>query len=150
MTLPCQRRLAAIATFLLLSSVPIHASDTPPGPGDKATGDLWEVTSQMSMEGMPMAMPAQTHKVCAPKEWKEPPPGMDERQKCQVSDFKSEGPKVSWKARCAGPPEMTGVGEITRSSADAYTGLIKFAVSEGSMKVTLTGRRVGPCELAAK
>jgi len=151
MTRPCARSLVVIATFLLIGSVFIQASDKPPAPAESATGEFWEVTSQMSMEGMPMAIPPQSAKVCAAKDWKEPPAATDERQKCEASDFKSEGSKVSWKVRCAGPPAMTGEGEITRNGADAYTGLIKFASKEGSMKVTLSGRRVGgACELAGK
>ncbi len=150
MTSAFPHRLAAIATFLLVSSFLVQADDKPPATEAKQTGDLWEVTSQMSMEGMPMALPTQTHKVCAPKEWKEPPAAMDERQKCQMSDFKSAGSTVNWKVRCAGPPAMAGEGEITRDGADAYTGLIKFTSPDGSMKVKLGGRRLGDCDLAKK
>ena len=141
------RGFAATAAFLLLSSIPVPAADTPPAAATKETGDLWEVTSQMSMEGVPMALPAQKLKVCAPKEWKEPPGGMDERQKCKNSDFKVEGPKATWKTTCAGPPAMTGEGEITRDGADAYTGAIKFSSEEGSMTIKLSGKRLGPCEI---
>jgi len=150
MTRTCLSRLTVLATILLIGSASLLASDTPPAAPEKGTGDLWEVTSQMSMEGAPVQMPAQTHEVCGPKEWKEPPSGMDERQKCQVSDFKSEGSKVTWKMRCAGPPSMAGDGEITRTGADAYTGSIKFASPGGSMNLKLTGRRVGACDLAVK
>lgn len=145
MTSPSFCRYAATATFLLLSSIPVQAADVRPAAAANTSGDLWETTSQMSMEGMPMAMPMQTHKVCAPKEWKEPPGGMDERQKCQNSDFKRTGPKATWKVHCVGPPEMTGVGEITRNGANAYTGAIKFTSSEGGMTMKLNGKRLGAC-----
>src|SRR5207247_2498942 len=105
--------------------------------------------SQMSMKGMPMALPAQKQKVCAPKEWKEPPGAADEQRKCKNSDFKQDGGKITWKTVCAGPPEMTGIGEITRD-ADAYTGSITFTSSEMSMTTKLTGRRLGPCEVPQK
>ena len=150
MTLAYPHRVAAIATFLLASSLPVQADDKPPAAGAKQTGDLWEVTSQMSMEGMPTAMPSQTQSVCAPKEWKEPPAAMDERRKCEISDYKSAGSTVSWKVRCPGPPAMTGEGEITRDGADAYTGLIKFNSPEGSMKIKLGGRRLGDCDPGRK
>jgi hypothetical protein len=156
MTSPSARRLAATATFLLLSSIPVRAAETPPAAAAppaaeaKETGELWEVTSQMSMEGMPISLPAQTRRVCAPKEWKEPPGATDERQKCRTSDFKKEGPKASWKVRCAGPPEMTGDGEITRDGADSYSGAIKFASSDANMTVKLSGRRVGACDAGQK
>jgi hypothetical protein len=75
---------------------------------------------------------------------------MDERRKCLISDFKSAGTTFNWKVSCPGPPAMTGEGEITRSSADAYTGLIKFTTPDGSMKLNLSGRRVGECDPGKK
>ena len=147
MTRKHARRVAVTATLLVLGMAAVTAADAPPA---REKGDMWEVTSQMSMEGMPMAMPAQTTKVCAPKDWKEPPAPADEQRKCKNSDFKTSGSTVSWKVTCAGPPAMTGDGEITRDGADAYTGLIKFASAEGSMKIKLGGKRTGVCDLPAK
>jgi len=150
MTGPFYRRMAAIVTLLLLASIPRFVLAADPAPPAKEMGDLWEVTSQMSMEGMPMSLPATTSKVCAAKEWKEPPGGADERRKCQNSDFKKEGTKATWKTVCAGPQEMTGDGEITMSGADAYSGSIKFASPKGSMTLKLNGKRLGDCEVTKK
>ena len=147
MTWSSTSRLAAGALFVLLGAVPVPGTAAEPAAPAKPMGDLWEVTSQMSMEGMPMALPAQKTQVCSAKEWKEPPGASDERRKCQNSDFKQEGPKVTWKTVCAGPPEMTGTGEINRNGADAWDGTIKFATKEGNMTLKLTGKRLGPCEL---
>lgn len=130
--------LMAGPTFL-----PSFATETPAPAAP--TGDLWETTSQMTMEGMPMALPAQKSKVCTPKVWKAPPGGADERRKCRNSDFKLDGNKATWTTTCAGPPAMTGQGEITRESAEAYSGLIKFTSAEGQMTVKLSGRRLGEC-----
>jgi hypothetical protein len=54
--------------------------------------------------------------------------------------------KATWKVACAGPPAMTGEGELTRESADAWTGSIRFTASEGSMTLRLGGKRLGDCE----
>src|SRR5258705_9159780 len=111
-------RFARTATILVLGSLPVLGAAAKPAAGRSAeqsaagehaapakeTGDLWEVTSQMLMEGM--AVPAQKLKVCAPKDWKEPPGAADERRKCKNSDVKQDGAKVTWKTVCAGPPEM--------------------------------------------
>jgi len=133
-------RLAA-AALLVLGSMPVVASDDPPA----ATGDLWEVTSKMSMEGMPMEMPANKTKVCAPKVWQEPPGGADERRKCTNSDFEMEGEKATWKVACEGPPAMTGEGEIIMKGTDAWVGAIQFTSEEGNMTIKLSGSRLEDC-----
>ena len=147
MTWRSARRVAATALLLMLTCLTAPGSAAEQDPPAKPMGDLWEVTSQMSMEGMPMALPAQTVQVCSPKEWKEPPGAADERRKCRNSDFKQEGAKVTWKMVCAGPPEMTGDGEITRKGPEAWDGQVKFATKEANMTLKLNGKRIRPCEL---
>ena len=109
------------------------------------TGDLWDVTAKMSIEGMPMEMPARTSQVCSAKVWTEPPPGDPGRGQCTRTDFRQDGNKVTWKVSCSGPPASTGIGEITRDGDSAYTGSIRFSSSDGNMTIRLTGRRVGGC-----
>ena len=133
--------LALLTTALLVAAMPAPVAAAATVPGDR-----WEVTSQMSMEGMPMAMPANKVKVCTPKTWTEPPGAADNRMRCVNSDFKVDGPKVSWTSTCAGPPAMTGTGEITRESDDAWSGTIKYTSSQGGMTVTISGRKLEACE----
>ena len=147
MTLPPLRRLAAAATLLLLGPLPILAAEGQPAAPAKETGELWEVISQMSMEGAPMALPSHKMQVCASKEWKEPPGGMDERQKCKATDFKLAGQVATWKVTCAGPPAMSGEGKITRTGPGDYNGQIKFKSDEANLTVKLTGHKLGPCDL---
>ncbi|HKQ61234.1 MAG TPA: DUF3617 family protein [Candidatus Polarisedimenticolaceae bacterium] len=130
--------MKASAAFCVILAACTAASAAEPG-------DLWKVTSKPSMEGMPMELPAQTLQVCAPKEWKEPPGGMDERRKCRSTDFKLEGAKATWKVQCAGPPQMSGEGEITRDGADAYSGVIRLGSSDGTLTIKLDGKRLGDC-----
>jgi len=131
-----------IALSLLLA---LSASGAGAAPAAKEPGDLWEVTSKMSMEGMPMEMPATTQKVCSPKTWTEPPGGNADKH-CETIDFKNSATTTTWKVRCAGPPAMTGEGEITRTSPDAYTGTMKVKSPDGEMTMKLSGRRVGDCD----
>ena len=137
-----QNGLAAAGTLLLVALTPARAEDPP--------GVLWETTSQMVMPGMPMSMPANTVKLCTAKEWKEAPGGMDERQKCHTSDFKMVGSKATWKMTCAGPPAMTGDGEIIRDGDNAYTGKITFNSEQGAMTIMLAGKRLGVCDPSKK
>ena len=134
--------LASLTTALLLAAAPapVAAADA------TVPGDRWEITSQMSMEGMPMAMPANKVKVCTPKQWTEPPAAGEDRMRCTNSDFKVEGPKVTWTSSCAGPPAMTGTGEITRESDAAWSGKITYSSSEGSMIMNISGRKLEDCE----
>jgi len=129
------KRILCSVSLVALAASPVLAD---------ASGDLWEVTSQMTMEGMPegMGMPAQTRKVCAAHEWTKPPMAADERG-CQTTDFVSTPTKASWKMKC---PDMSGEGQIDRQSPDSYKGWIKIMAPQGTMTMNLTGRRVGDCD----
>ena len=128
---------ARFVTFLLLFSLPVLAADD---------GDQWEVTSKMTVEGMDMPMGAQTHTVCSPKEWEEPPGGTSgPGGECTVYDVQRSGNKFTWKVNCAGPPAMTGEGEIVRDGDSAFAGTVKFAMEGGAMTMRMNGRRLGSC-----
>jgi len=109
----------------------------------QAAGDLWEVTQQMSMEGMPMKMPATTMKVCAAKQWTKPPGG--EREGCTISNMASSGNTVTWTTSCTGQQAMAGQGEVTRDRDDHYKGAIKLMGDGFAMTIQLEGKRVGDC-----
>jgi uncharacterized protein DUF3617 len=105
-------------------------------------GDQWETTSQMTMEGMPMAMPARTLKVCSKKDWTEPPGG---QKNCKNTNMQVVGNKVTWDVACTGPT-MTGHGEITRQGTTAYAGNILFTTEQGNMTIKISGRKLGECD----
>jgi len=138
MATPSSRR-SSVAALFLLGLLPVLAAEIP------AKGDLWEVTSKMSMEGLPMEMPVQTAKVCAAKGWTRPPVGDNEHQKCTRSEYITTDNKVTWTESCKSPP-MTGKGEITRQGNDAYTGTIVYASAQGNMTIKLSGRKIGGCD----
>lgn len=129
-------RLAAVTSLVLLTLAPVRAADPP--------GILWETTSQMVMEGMPMQMPPQTMRMCAHKQWTKPPPGGDAT--CVASDYKVVGNKATWTMRCSGQMPMTGSGEMTFESADAYAGVIRATAEGMNMTIKLTGKKVGTCD----
>lgn len=129
----------AAAVLAAAAPAPVVAADTVPG-------DRWEITSQMSMEGMPVAMPPNKVKVCTPKTWTAPPGGAENRMRCVDSDFKVEGPKVTWTSTCAGPPAMTGTGEITRQGDADWSGTLKYTSSEGTMTMNISGHKLEDCE----
>jgi len=142
------RRVAAIVWVLMLSANVERAMAA--DASSAAKGDKWETTSKMTMDGMPdmpgmQGMPgmgASTSTQCSAKVWTQPPGGGRERG-CTNSDMKTVGSTVTWKVTC---PDMTGVGEITRSGADAYAGTIKFTSQQGGMTLHLTGKKIGECD----
>jgi hypothetical protein len=129
-------RLAAISALGLLSLTPAGAEDPP--------GNLWEMTSQMSMEGMPMKMPANTVKVCTAREWTQPPPGAD--ASCVNSNFQRTPSKVTWTMKCTGQMPMEGTGEINFDSEDSYTGTIQATAEGMAMTINLRGTKIGTCD----
>lgn len=137
--MPTKRLTDRLLIAVVIALVPTFASVL----AQAVKGDLWETTSQMSMEGMPMQMPANTTKVCSAKEWKEPPGAADKQRDCKTSNMKTVGDKVTWDMQCTG---MTGSGEIVRAGADSYAGTIKFAAAQGNMTIKLTGKKVGECD----
>jgi hypothetical protein len=129
-------RLAAAASLVLMALAPVRAADPP--------GILWDMTSQMVMQGMPMAMPPQTMKLCAAKQWTRPPPGGDKT--CVNSNYKVVGNKATWTMQCSGEMPMTGTGEMTFEGTDSYTGAIKATAEGMSMTIKLSGRKIGTCD----
>jgi hypothetical protein len=107
----------------------------------QATGDLWQITPQMAMQGITLPMPPQ--QVCSAKQWTRPPAGSGPDPTCMASGFAMSGNTASWRVTCQSPPS-TGVGQITRNG-NSYTGAIKFTTPDGEMTINLTGNRIGDC-----
>jgi hypothetical protein len=138
---PVLRRTAVpaflLSTILLIPPYEARAEDP------ASAGVLWETSSQMSMAGMPLPMPAQKLKVCAKADAVEPPGSANDERGCVNSDFQRDGQTVSWTSVCAGPPEMTGQGTITYSpDGDAYEGSLNYATADGNVAIALTGKRL--------
>ena len=107
------------------------------------TDDLWEVTTQMNMAGMPPGMGAQTQQVCNEKT-ADRKPVMPARENCKVTDYKESGNRVTMTVTC---PEGTSVIEQTFNAARTeYKGTMKMKSREGDMTMTMNGRKVGTCD----
>ena len=114
--------------------------------------DLWEVTTKMEIPGMPMAMPAQTNRVCVAKNGKDDD-YVPKRENCKVLENKRTGNKLTYKMACAGKDPMTVDGEMTFGSG-SYEGRMKMSGKmEGQqmdMMQTYSGKRIGDCTAPAK
>lgn len=136
--------MKTLIAALVLTSLPIAAAHA------AGTDELWEITTKMEMPGMPMAMPAQTNKVCKPKgEVQNDPLPTDKNNECKMTDMQRSGSTTRFKMRCSGQQPMTGEGEVTYSGTDSYTGKMRIAGKmEGQdvdMTQTFSGRKVGTC-----
>lgn len=113
--------------------------------GAADTGELWEVTTQMNMAGMPAGMGTQTARVCNeigdPKKQAQ----TGQMQKCKVTDFKQSGNKVNMTMTC---PDGTAVMEHTYNAAHTeYKGSMKMSLRDGNeMTMNMNGRKVGACD----
>ena len=130
--------LAASALVALAWAQAVHA---------QAAGDLYEVTVRMEMAGMPMQMPAMTHRNCVKKG------GSDadlvpHQDNCTVTDAKRTGNRLTFAIACTGRDAMKGTGDFT-FAGDGYTGQIRLAgkMENEDVQVTqaIAGRRVGAC-----
>ena len=109
--------------------------------------ELWDVTSKMEMPGLPMAMPAQTNRVCIEK-------GGDssmvpKQEGCTVTDVKRAGNTVTYRMACkSGRNDYTASGESTTSS-NGYQGKMrmtgKMEGEQMDMAMTYSGARAGNC-----
>lgn len=133
---PFRRLLGAM---MLLGSSPLLQAEQP------AIGDLWQITSQMSVEGMDYQMPTTSSEACTPRTWTRPPATRQEED-CQNSDFVMEGNKATWKITCTDEAHTSGEGEIIREGDDAFTGTIKFTSDEGNMNLAISAVRAGDCD----
>lgn len=137
MTTACRSKLPALAALCLVAAIAQSAYA-------QGKDELWEMTTKMEMEGMPMAMPAQTNKVCveAGKSEAAVPAGDSD---CRMSSVKRSGSKTTFRMECTQPEKMTGTGEITRTK-DSMSGTISLKGDDMNMKQTFSGRRVGSCD----
>lgn len=107
-------------------------------------GEYWELTS--SMEGMGISMPAQTSKECMPIKDDGGPAGID--KDCTVSDIKRIPNGSTFNFACK--DGSTGSGRQTRTK-DTLTSDMQANTNEGSMKMSVKGKRIGgSCETDAK
>ena len=105
--------------------------------------ELWEITTQMNIPGMPAGMGAHTNKVCTEKG--DSKKAMSQgNEKCKVTDFKQSGNTVHMAMSC---PDGNAVLDTTYNSAHTeYKGTMKMTSKHGDMTMTMAGRKVGACD----
>lgn len=136
-------KLRLAGSFLPIALLLPFAAGAPfANAAEKVPGEEWEMTTKMSMPGMPMQMPARTTKICRAKgkAWDEPPMDKASQDRCKMTDYKVSGNHATWKVTCEG--DMSGTGDMT-FQADSYAGTMTMKTEAGSMKMELSGKRTG-------
>jgi hypothetical protein len=115
------------------------------GKGVNMKEGKWEITSTVSMEGMPAGMmKPQTFTTCL-KQTDYVPKNADQKD-CTMKDVNVSGNTVSWEAICK---DTSGKGTITYAG-DTYDGAMEMTMKEGgkdmNMKMTMKGKHIGPCD----
>jgi hypothetical protein len=110
--------------------------------------ELWEVSSQMSMPGMPAGMGAMTQRVCQDKDPRRQAPQGQNMENCKVTDVKQSGNKTTLTVTC---PDSRAVIENTYNAARTeYKGSMRMTSRDGDMTMTMNGRKVGTCDATAE
>ena len=127
------RIVAAGAALALAAAVHAQGSD-----------ELWEVTSQMNMAGMPPGMGSTKQQICRDKDPKKEVTSRPDMQDCKVTDMKQSGNRFTMTMTC---PRGTAVIDQTYNAARTeYKGTMKMTSREGDMTMNLSGRKVGSCD----
>jgi hypothetical protein len=112
---------------------------------------LWEITTRMEMQGMPMKMPARKHTQCLTKKnmlKTMVPKEQNEEEECKITDTKIRGNTVTWTMKCSGEDAMQMIGKTTYHG-DTFDGTITMISNdqeEEKMITHISGRRIGECK----
>ena len=142
-----RHRLGATLFAFALGSV-VTAGPSFAGPENVHEGQ-WEITTQMTIPGMPFVPPPVTHTQCVTRKDAAPRPPKDHGD-CEVSTIKGEGGKVSWHVKCTGQRPAEGDGEIqyTGDSMEGHATLKMKNPRTGQpmeAQQSIKGRRLGDC-----
>jgi hypothetical protein len=114
---------------------------------------LWEITTKMEMQGMPIRMPARKHTQCLTQENMLKtmiPKEQAQEEACKIIDQRISGNTVAWTMKCSGKDAMEVSGKTT-FNGDMFEGTITMISNDPDEgKITMinhvSGRRIGECK----
>jgi hypothetical protein len=134
-------RIGLIGCALLLTLPPFLSSRV----AAQTTGDLWEISTQMNIPGMPAGMGAQTQRVCQGDDPERSAAQSKDRQSCKVKDKKQTATRLTMTMVCA-EGTMT-IDQQYNAAHTEFRGTMKMASKEGDMTMNTVGRKVGTCDV---
>jgi hypothetical protein len=135
-------KTAALFCAVLLLPASIQAAGSPMQEG------LWEISSTMSMPGMPYKIPPTKVTHCYTKEELKDSQKTIPKQDgdCKMTDVKYSGSRMTWKMVCTGKSTGKGEGEIVYKGSTAYEGSMKMETQGMVMTSKYKAKRIGACK----
>ena len=110
------------------------------------TGELWEITSQMNIPGMPAGMGGQTSRVCQGDDpERRAAAEKKDKQECKVKDKKQTATRLQVTMVCK-EGTMT-IDQQYNAARTEFKGSMKMNTKDGDFTVNTTGRKVGECNV---
>ena len=110
------------------------------------TGELWEITSQMNIPGMPAGMGGQTQRVCQGDDPERRAAAEKKGQEeCKVTDKKQTATRLQVTMTCK-QGTMT-IDQQYNAARTEFKGSMKMTSKEGEFVMNTTGRKVGACNV---
>ncbi|MDP1653830.1 MAG: DUF3617 family protein [Rhodocyclaceae bacterium] len=132
-----------LTTLAFISFAPLAlAQEMSPG--------LWELTTEMKMQGMNVPPNKFTHCYTAKDIASGKQYGMDEKSKCAIANMKNAGGNISYDMSCSGDGnKMTGsVKGAMSATAFSFEQKLRMTPDQGmgEMQSFIKGRRLGDCK----
>lgn len=109
------------------------------------TGELWEITSQMNIPGMPAGMGGQTQRVCQGDDPERLAASDKDQKDCKVTDKKQTATRTTITMACK-QGTMT-VDQQYNAARTEFKGSMKMTSKDGDFTMSTTGRKVGACNV---
>lgn len=109
------------------------------------SGELWEISSQMNIPGMPAGMGAQTQRVCQGDDPERAAAQNKDLQSCKLKDKKQTANRLTVTMVCK-EGTMT-IDQQYNAARTEFKGSMKLASRDGDMVINTTGRKVGACSM---
>jgi hypothetical protein len=109
------------------------------------TGELWEISTQMNIPGMPAGMGGQTQRVCQGDDPERRAASDKDQKDCKVTDKKQTASRTTITMQCK-QGTMT-VDQQYNAARTEFKSNIKMNSKDGEFTMTSTGRKVGACNV---
>lgn len=108
-------------------------------------GELWEISTQMNIPGMPAGMGGQTQRVCQGDDPERRAASDKDQKDCKVTDKKQTPTRTTITMQCK-QGTMT-VDQQYNAARTEFKGSIKMTSKDGDFNMNTTGRKVGACNV---